>query len=666
MADGIGESSGAAALDQRIMSAQAASLLQNVGLSLVSSCFIAVTTAVILWLHNPHYIIVLWLVILSGLNAARYVGVAFIVRRKLFETAPAFTLDFLSLSALCAGLVWALAPFISSNFAPAAPSAYIMFIIAGISAGALMQSTAYSRTAVLFATPPLATTLFLLVSHANVLSTVIAIDVLLLAVMMIRASRTSEAGFIRSQEDRLRAMELACSLAGANREISLSNQRLEALANLDPLTGLGNRALFNTHLQSLVDRQDERLEVALLIIDLDRFKTINDTMGHGAGDAVLVEISKRLSALAGPGDTVVRLGGDEFAVVIAGEDAAGRAGIIAGAMLDAADEPVLVYGRPVTAGASIGLAVFPEHGRSAETLFASADIALYAAKDSGRRRVNTFNPALKAQIERQRQIETSLPAALAANEIGIFVQPQVTLADYRVVGLEILIRWTHPVLGPVSPPEIVLAAQSLHISERLTRYVAEAAAALAVRLEKLGLGDTIVSINVSPREFSAYSLTSMLCSVTAAHGVDPSRIEIEITEEATLDAVTAGEELARLEKAGFRLAVDDFGMGHSSLAYLVNLRIDRLKIDRNFVTGISRSRQNQALIAALVGIGHALSIGIVVEGVETTDEAEVLRMIGCQVIQGYYSGRPFPVENIETWLATRQPPPNFGLLDNIA
>lgn len=557
--------------------------------------------------------------------------------------------------------------FFSSSFAPSAPSAYIMFIIAGISAGALMQSTAYSRTAVLFATPPLTTTLLLLILQATVLSTVIALDVLLLTVMMIRASRMSEANFIRSQEDRLRAMELACSLAAANREINLSNQQLETLAHLDPLTGLGNRARFNAHLESLVDRRDGTSRpVALLIIDLDRFKTINDTMGHGAGDAVLVEIGKRLSFLAGPRDSVVRLGGDEFAVVIDGEDAAGRAGNIARGILDAASKPVLVHGRPVIAGASIGLALFPEHGRSAEAIFASADIALYAAKDGGRQRIATFNPALKAQIERQRQIEASLPGALTSGEIGIFVQPQVTLADYRIVGLELLIRWTDPVLGPVSPPEIVQAAQSLHMSERLTRYVAEAAARLAGRLATFGLDDTIVSINVSPREFSAYSLTSMLCSVTAAHGVDPSKIEIEITEEATLDAVTAGEELARLGKAGFRLAVDDFGMGHSSLAYLVNLRIDRLKIDRNFVIGISRRRQNQALIAALVGIGHALSIGIVVEGVETADEAEVLRMIGCQVIQGYYSGRPFPVENIETWLATRQPPPNFSLLDNIA
>lgn len=654
--DDTGETLSHTALDPRIMSAQAMSLLQSVGLSLLSSSFIAITTAVILWLQKPHYTIALWLAALCGLNFARYSAVSFIQRRRLAETAPAFTLDFLSLSALCAGLVWALAPFLSVNFNPEAPSAYLIFIIAGISAGSLMQSTAYSRTAVLFAVPPLATTLLLLALQGTLLSTVIALDVLLLAIMMVRASRTCEASFICSEKDRLRAMELASSLAGANHEISLSNQRLESLANLDPLTGLGNRALFNAHLQSIVDHPDgPAREVALLIIDLDRFKTINDTMGHGTGDAVLVGIGKRLSALAGPDDTVVRLGGDEFAIVVDGENAAVRAETLAGAILDAAGEPVLVRGRPVVAGASIGLAVFPWHGRSAEALFASADIALYAAKDGGRHRVSVFNPALKARIERQRLIETSLSAALSAGEIGIAVQPQVRLADDQVVGLELLIRWTHPVLGPVSPPEIVLAAQTLHISERLTRHVAEAAAVLAGRLSALGFHDTIVSINVSPREFSAYSLSAMLCSVVAAHGIAASRLEIEITEEATLDAVTAGEELARLGKAGFRLAVDDFGMGHSSLAYLASLNIDCLKIDRSFVAGISNSRQNQALIAALVGIGHALSIGIVVEGVETAEEAEVLRMIGCQVIQGYYSGHPMPIETVGTWLAARRP-----------
>ncbi|OJF93478.1 putative bifunctional diguanylate cyclase/phosphodiesterase [Pararhizobium antarcticum] len=640
---------------RQIKTAQAVSILGGIVLSLISNCFIAATTAIVLWLHNPTPAIAIWLAAVIALNAARLVHVTLIKRGNLPVRQPERALFLLSGGALLGGIVWAFAPFLGGGITTNGANAYVIFIIAGISAGALMQSTAFSRTALLFGGPPLAATLVLLMQQATVLSGVIAADLLLLAVMMVRASGMSQASFIRSQKDRLQAITLAGSLSEANSKITRSNSQLETLARHDPLTGLGNRALFNAHLQALVELQDDHpRQVALLIIDLDRFKTINDTMGHGAGDKVLVEIGVRLSTLSGPEDRVVRLGGDEFAVIVDGEGAAARAQAIGTGILAAAEKPILIHGRPTIVGTSAGLALFPDHGHTAEELFASADIALYAAKEGGRRRLNIFNPALKARIDRQRLIETGLADALATGVIDVHFQPQVALADGRITGFEALLRWSHPTLGPVSPPEVVLAAHALHMSERLTRNVATAAAALIRRLPEFGLDGASVAINVSPREFSSYSLSAMLAPLVAGYGIDPSRLEIEITEEATLDAVTAGEELARLERAGYRLAVDDFGMGHSSLAYLVSLRIDRLKIDRSFVTGIAASRQNQALISALVGIGHALQIDIVVEGVETAEEADVLRMLGCRIVQGYYYGRPMPVDDIPGWIKTHQ------------
>ncbi|WP_275783052.1 putative bifunctional diguanylate cyclase/phosphodiesterase [Pararhizobium gei] len=644
---------------RQIKTAQAVSVLGGIVLSLASNCFIAITTAIVLWLYQPDGSLVIWLAAIITLNLVRLIAVIYIKRKKVHERNPEKVLLILSVTAFIAGVLWALAPFLPGGIATDGANAYVIFIVAGISAGALMQNTAYSPTALLFGGPPLAATLCLMVSQGTLVSSVIAADVLLLMVMMVRASGLSQASFIRSEEDRLQAVTLAGSLSNANHEIKLSNTQLETLARLDPLTGLGNRALFNGRLHALVvDQGAQPHPIALLIIDLDRFKAINDTMGHGAGDKVLVEIGVRLSQLSGPGDCVVRLGGDEFAVILHGVDAAERAQTIGAGILASAEQPIFIYGRPTTVGTSAGLALFPDHGQTAEELFASADIALYAAKEGGRRRLKIFNPDLKAQIDRQQLIETGLADAIATGGIRVFFQPQVALSDGHIVGFEALLRWSHPTLGPVSPPEVVLAAHALHMSERLTRHIATAAADLIRRLPGFGLADTAVAINVSPREFSSYSLSAMLEPIIAEFGIHPSKLEIEITEEATLDAVIAGEELARLEQAGYRIAVDDFGMGHSSLAYLVSLRIDRLKIDRSFVTGIAASRQNQALISALIGIGHALHIEIVVEGVETAEEAEILRMLGCRIVQGYHYGRPMPLEDIPAWIAGHRGPEN--------
>ncbi|MDY6964187.1 MAG: EAL domain-containing protein [Pseudomonadota bacterium] len=459
----------------------------------------------------------------------------------------------------------------------------------------------------------------------------------------------------------MRAVSLADSLSKANAAIQTSNRQLELLANRDPLTGLGNRSAFNLGLSQHLDECSAKGQpAALLIIDLDRFKSVNDTMGHAVGDVVLSAFASRLSTVIAPGDLAVRLGGDEFAILVHGTDARTRAERIAAEILVFSARPVMVGDRPVVTGASIGLALLPEHATSAEDLFAFADIALYAAKEEGRRRICVFNPQIKQKLDRQKQIEIALEAAIEAGDIRVYFQPQVDLNDGSVIGCEALIRWTHPELGAVRPPEIVVAAKTIHASEKLTRHVATAAAALVRRLPALGLPDLRVAINVSPNEFSAYSVSRMLEEVVEAAGIRPAQLEVEITEEATLDQATAGVELARLEEAGFGLAVDDFGVGHSSLAYLIGLKVDRLKIDRSFVNGIAGSRQNQALVAALIGMGRALSMDIVVEGVETAADAEVLRMLGCRFAQGYLYGQPMPVETLESWISLYRPGPSFA------
>ena len=647
-----------------IRSAQAQHVLRSLVLSIWANSFVALTMVAILWMQRPSRQIVLWFCAVFTLNMIRY-AVANAVRAKdLASLDPDLTLRILIAGAALSGCLWAVAPFLDSALHSDAAHAYVIFIIAAICSGAVIQSLACSNVPIAFCAPQMLSAITSLVLTGSMVNIVVALDVALLMVMMVRSSRHSEASFIESHGARLQAVSLAGSLSAANAEIRASNVQLEILATHDPLTGLGNRAAFNTGLTEILERNGRiGRPVTLLVIDLDRFKLINDTLGHAAGDAVLTAFASRLMALKDSSVLVVRLGGDEFAVVVQGDDAKERAEAIAQRILDAGTQTVLIDGLPVTSGASVGLAVFPEHGTTPEEIFASADIALYAAKEQGRRRVCIFNPEIKRRLDRQKQIEMALEQAIATGEIRVFYQPQVSLLDGDIVGFEALLRWTHPEVGAVAPPEIVQAAKAIHLSRMLTVHVAAQAAELAASLPRFGLQGIPVSINVSPEEFSAYSISRSLQEIVIAAGIHPSQIEIEITEDALLDKATAGTELARLEEAGFRLAVDDFGMGHSSLAYLVGLRIDRLKIDRSFVTGIAASRENQALVAALVGMGHALSIDIVMEGVETAEDAETLRMLGCRFAQGYLYARPMPFADLTTWIGTqrRKNPPTATL-----
>lgn len=651
------------AVAAEVCSAQALSVLAPLSITLWANSFIALTTVAILWLNKPAVDVLYWLAAVIVLNILRLCLLSVLRRRDLARRDGELTLRILTAAAFVSGCLWAVTPFLEPVRDNYAAHAYVIFIIAGICAGAVIQSPSYSPVAVAFGAPQMLAAITSLLADGSATELVVALDVLLLMVMMFRSTRISQANFITSQSERIRAVSLACSLAEANTAIQRSNAELERIANRDPLTGLGNRSAFNGGLCRILRHSMMQGEpVALLIIDLDRFKSINDTMGHSAGDTVLVAFAARLSSAIGRSDLAVRLGGDEFAVVVHGADALARAEALASSVLAASAEPVMVADRPVVTGSSIGLALFPEHARTPENLFGCADIALYAAKEQGRRRVCVFNPDIRRRLDRQKRVEMDLEAAIETGAIEVHFQPQVDLADGTFIGCEALIRWTHPEIGPISPQEIVEASKMIHASEQLTRHVARAAADLVRRLPDLGLPGLCVAINVSPSEFSAYSVSALLEDVVAKAGIDPAQLEIEITEEATLDTVAAGVELARLEKARFRLAVDDFGAGHSSLAYLVGLKIDRLKIDRSFIHGIATSRENQALVAALISMGRALSMDIVVEGVETAADAEVLRMLGCRYAQGYLYGRPMPREALEQWITLYRPGPQQSAL----
>jgi diguanylate cyclase (GGDEF)-like protein len=596
----------------------------------------------------------IWCALTILIVAGRFF-VGLTVRRHGLDMAePHFCLRLMTAGALVSGLAWGALPFVLPDFEPLGVDSGIYILMCGMATGAVLLGTGSAVTALAFAFPVHIAVVITLMMSGETGGHLLALNVVALTMVLYKSSMKGQSIVIGNIEAQVRATALAQSLGLANADIMRANESLEILANRDPLTGLANRAAFNAALQQGIDGARRRQErFALLILDLDRFKTINDTFGHFAGDELLLQASHRLREAVGEGGFIARLGGDEFAVVIGGPLAGAEARRLAGRIIERCRETFLIQGRPVVSGVSVGIGIWPEHADTATDLFVSADMALYRAKDEGRGLWREFDRSLKTRADRQRQIEQDLAEAITSGAVTVFFQPQVELEGATVIGFEALVRWHHPSLGAIAPPEIVSAAHSTNLSEALTTSIATGACRLLTTLPSLGLAEATVSVNVSPREFELYSVGETLDRITRAHGIDPALFEIEITEEAILDKLVAGEQLKHIERSGYKLAVDDFGAGHSSLAYLVTLKVDRLKLDRRFVAGIEKSFQNQEIVGAMAGLGRALSMDIIAEGVETAEEAQTLRNLGCPAAQGYFLGRPMPVDAIAGWLVTR-------------
>ncbi|WP_244474815.1 MULTISPECIES: putative bifunctional diguanylate cyclase/phosphodiesterase [unclassified Rhizobium] len=600
--------------------------------------------------------VVAWFAVSLVIIAARSWLMRDLMRKGLNQSDPKRSLGILSFGALALGLSWAALPFVLPDFAPLGQHTPLMIIMGGMATGSIVKQIGYTPLALAYAVPILCALIVSLLRHGEPNDLLIGACLTLLITVFIRRSIWAQHIFINSQIARHEATALADSLTRANSDILRQNTRLEALANRDMLTGLANRMFFHGRLHGDIARAAVIGEtVALLIFDVERFQAINDTLGHSAGDALLREMGARLEKIVDDDSLIARLGGDEFAVIVSGQNAIRRARSHAARVLEESRKPINFGKHRATVGLSVGLAAYPDHAATAEELLVSADMALYEAKRGDRRKLGEFDPELRRNAERKRLIEQDLGAAIETGALGAWFQPQLDLTSRRITGFEALVRWHHPQLGFIAPPDIVNAAQAMHLSEHLTARIAADACILARQLPELGLDGATVALNVSPREFALYSVADMLEEVTAIHAVSPSALEIEITEEAILDPALADAQLKRLEEAGYKLAVDDFGMGHSSLANLISLKVDRLKIDRSFVKDVARSETNQKLVTAMVSLGQSLGLDIVVEGVETQEDAAVLARLGCTMAQGYLFARPMPPKALSTWIAEHQP-----------
>lgn len=435
----------------------------------------------------------------------------------------------------------------------------------------------------------------------------------------------------------------------AGRDISQSRRQqkeVERLAYYDQLTGLQNRVLFKTQLQTAIKScERDGNQIALLYLDLDHFKRVNDTLGHEAGDNLLVEVAKRLKGCLRDEDSVARLGGDEFAVLLNRIGSPQFASLVASKIIKALSKPFVLSGQEVSARASVGITLAPIDSNNIDVLMKNADLAMYQAKEKGRNSFQFYTTEMNLEVASRLQLEREMQNAIKNNEFVLYYQPQVDLATGKITGAEALIRWQHPTRGLVSPLEFIPLAEETGMIVPIGKWALRSACQQAKSIQK-GLNDPIkISVNISSRQLKEDTFTDELRGVFNEVRIDPSLIELEVTESVLMDNIESVSKVLRgVRELGVDIAIDDFGTGYSSLSYLKKLPVSTLKVDREFVKDLPEDMEDRAITGLIVTMAGALNHKVVVEGVETVEQLSFLHDIGCDYAQGFYYSRPITAD----------------------
>ena len=424
--------------------------------------------------------------------------------------------------------------------------------------------------------------------------------------------------------------------------------RLHQLAHFDALTGLPNRSLFyDTLHKALVLSKERGGQLAVLFLDLDNFKNVNDTLGHAAGDALLVQVGRRLSACMPPHCSLGRLGGDELAILIEADDAQASAIDLARRIRDTLSTPFSVNGRHVLSTASVGIALYPADAAGAETLLQYADMAMYRAKHGGRDTYRLFTPQMSADAIAKLELEMALRDAVDKGEFLVHYQPKVSLGTGCIAGVEALLRWHRPGQGLVMPSVFIPVLEESGLIVRVAQWTLLTVCRQIRQWRESGLGDVQVAVNIAQRQFIEGDLEADVDTALSSNDVPGHLLELELTESSMMaNTAHTVSVLEGLRKRGVEISVDDFGTGYSSLAYLGRLPIDKLKIDIAFIRNITTSPDDAAITLAIIGLAHSLKLEVIAEGVETIEQLAFLQEHGCDQIQGYYFSRPLPLEGL--------------------
>jgi diguanylate cyclase (GGDEF)-like protein/PAS domain S-box-containing protein len=460
---------------------------------------------------------------------------------------------------------------------------------------------------------------------------------------------------IREPDPRmLQAIRVIGSQIGQFLRRKQADERIQHLASHDLLTGLPNRVMFSELLNHAVaTSQRYERKFSVLFLDLDRFKLINDTLGHDAGDQLLREVAARLTQSVRASDVVARLSGDEFVMLIQETAGARQARIVARKVLSALLKPVLLRGQECRVTASIGIALYPQHARDEEALMKSADLAMYAAKEEGKNCFQVYSKALNSKSVGKLSVETALRRALELKELSLHYQAKRDLRTGAIAGVEALLRWQSALLGPVTPAQFIPVAEETGMIVPIGRWVLRTACAQQVAWVRAGLPAVCMAINLSPRQFADPNLLADLTAALRDHGMEAGMLELEITEGMVMhDAERAVRLLRSIKDLGVRVAIDDFGTGYSSLAQLKQFPIDTLKVDRSFIRDIPSNTEDKAITEAIIDMAKRLSLTVVAEGVETAAQEAFLRKHACDQMQGYYFSKPVPAPDFAALLGS--------------
>jgi diguanylate cyclase (GGDEF)-like protein len=427
-----------------------------------------------------------------------------------------------------------------------------------------------------------------------------------------------------------------------------NQERIQYLARHDPLTELANRTLFQEEIQGLQARIARGEQLAVLAIDLDHFKNVNDTLGHGAGDALLKQVAARLTRCCRDTDLVARVGGDEFAILQVAIDQPISASALARRIVAAIGQPFDVQDHQFVIGASIGISVSPLDGRDADTLMKCADLALYRAKAEGRGTFHFYESGMDAVQQRRRAIEAGLRQALSRNEFVLAFHPLISVAENRVRGFEALLRWNSPEQGLVSPADFIPVAEDTGLIVQIGEWVLREACAVAATWPD----DIEVAVNLSPIQFKNRGLVEQIEAAMRDANLKPGRLDLEVTESVLLiDSKLTLATLHRIRDLGVKLSMDDFGTGYSSLSYLRSFPFNKIKIDRSFVRDSSNNNEARAIVKAVISLGQSLGMATTAEGVETEAQLDLIRQLGCTEAQGFLFAKPLPADAVGAWIA---------------
>ncbi len=439
--------------------------------------------------------------------------------------------------------------------------------------------------------------------------------------------------------------------------------RLEHLAHHDTLTNLPNRLLLDARMEHAIQHaRREQSQLAVMFLDLDNFKHINDSLGHATGDRLLQEVTRRLLSITREDDTVARLGGDEFVLLMGDIQDASTVIYLAQKILDKLNERIEIDGESMFVGCSIGISLFPQDGDNAETLMKNADAAMYRTKEEGRNSYNFYAEEMTASAYDRITLVGSLGRAIEQNELVVHYQPQKSLCTGRYVGLEALVRWNHPEKGILPPARFLPVAEASGLIVPLGNWVLRSACRQMLTWKQNGVPIDTISVNLAGKQIRRDDLVDNIVGILEETGCRPEWLELEVTEGFIMNEVhTSIDSLHRLRDIGIQLAIDDFGTGHSSLSYLKKLPVSRLKIDRSFIRDLAVDNDDAAIVRAIVSLGKSLQLVIIAEGVETDFQERFLRELGCEMSQGYLYSQPLPSDQVEALLLKHNRPPDSRL-----